>query len=132
MTFEDLVEDPYPFQDHMGFKMVDWRENFVRFELPIRPFMANRYGLPHGGIHASMLDTVMGFAGCYTGDPDNRRLGMTLSLNVNYLGRPDGDLLICEGFKTGGGARTFFARGEIKEPNGSVIATGTGVFRYRS
>ena len=71
-----LVEDPYPFQEHLGFYLVDWREDYARFELPIREFLGNRYGILHGGVHALMCDTVMGFAGCYTGDPENRKLGM--------------------------------------------------------
>ncbi|MCA0873535.1 PaaI family thioesterase [Seohaeicola saemankumensis] len=125
-------EAPYPLQAHLGFRQVDWQPDFARFELPLAEFLTNRYGIPHGGIYATMLDTVMGFCGCYTGDPEVKKLGMTLSMNVNFLSRPKGELLICDGFKTGGGNRTFFARGEIRDELGTEIATGTGVFRYRT
>ena len=30
-----LVEDPYPFQRHLGFYITDWREDYARFELPL-------------------------------------------------------------------------------------------------
>lgn len=127
-----LVEDPYAFQSLLGFRMTDWSEDYARFELPVTEALGNRYGIPHGGVYATLLDTVMGFAACYTGDPENRRLAMTLSLNVNYLAQPAGSLLIAEGRRTGGGRKSFFADALITDDIGIKVATGTGVFRYRS
>lgn len=133
MSLDDrLIEDDYEFQKLLGFKMVDWSEDYARFELPITPELGNRYGIPHGGVYATMIDTVMGFAACYTGDPDRRRLAMTLSLNVNYVAQPAGKVLIAEGRKTGGGRKSFFAEATITDDTGVKVATGTGVFRYRS
>ncbi|MWB76440.1 hotdog fold thioesterase [Pseudooceanicola sp. 216_PA32_1] len=126
-----LIEDPYPFQKHMGFYLADWREDYARFELPVEDFLTNRYGILHGGVMSVMADTVMGFAGCYTGDPDNRKLGMTLNLNVNYLGQIQGKLMIAEGFRTGGGRKSFFGEAKISDELGTRVATATGVFRYR-
>lgn len=127
----DIVEEPYPFQSHLGFAFAAWSADYCRLELPLTPALMNRYGIPHGGVHAAMLDSAMGFAGCYTGDKDAPRLAMTLSLNVNYLGQARGGTLIAEGRRTGGGRKTFFADGKITDEHGTVIATGTGVFRYR-
>ena len=93
-----LVEDPYPLQKHLGFYLTDWSEGFARFELPVKGFLMNRYGILHGGIHGVMADTVMGFCGCYTGDPENRELAMTLNLSVNYVGPLKGKLLIALGY----------------------------------
>src|SRR5690606_37903503 len=78
-----LIEASYPFQAHLGFEIAEWREDFCRLTLPLAPFLMNRHGIPHGGLHATLLDTAMGFATCYTGDPDRRQLVLTLSLNVN-------------------------------------------------
>lgn len=127
----ELVEEPYALQAHLGFVMTAWSENYARFELPLEPFLMNRYGIPHGGVHATLLDTVMGFCGCYTGDRANKRLVMTLSLNVNYIGQAQGTRLIAEGWKTGGGRKTFFADGIVKDDLGNKIASGSAVFRYR-
>ncbi len=127
-----LVEDPYPLQSHIGFKITAWQPDYARLELPLEPFLMNRYGIPHGGVHAMMLDTAMGFAGCYTGDRENPKLGMTLNLNVNFLGQAKGKLLIAEGWRTGGGRKTFFAEAKVTDDLGNTIATGTGVFRYRA
>jgi len=78
-----------------------------------------------------LLDTAMGYAGCYTGDPAQKRMAMTLSLTVNFISRPRGALLIASASKRGGGRRTFFADGEVHDETGELIATGSGSFRYR-
>lgn len=126
-----LREKAYAYSKHLGFEMVDWRDGYSKFELPLEPHIMNRHGSPHGGSHASLLDTVMGYAGCFTGDPDIRQMCWTLSLNVQYLSRPRGQTFIAEGFKTGGGKSTFFAEGTITDETGELIAKGTGTFRYR-
>lgn len=126
-----LREDPYALQRHLGFEITQWYQDFARVELPIAPHLGNRYGIPHGGIFATILDTAMGFCGCFTGDPDTKKLAMTLSLTVNYESQAKGKLLICEGRRTGGGAKTFFAEGVVMDELGTRIASGTGVFRIR-
>ena len=126
-----LVEDPYALQLLLGFAITGWAEDYARIELPLSDRLTNRQGLPHGGIHATLLDTAMGFAGCYTGDPERRQMALTLSLTVNYLGQARGGKLIAEGWRTGGGRSTYFAEGSISDSTGALIATATGVFRYR-
>ncbi|WP_102223208.1 PaaI family thioesterase [Acidimangrovimonas sediminis] len=126
-----LIEDAYALQSHLGFRITGWKPDWARFEQPLEPYLMNRYGIPHGGIYATLLDTVMGFAGCYTGDPENRLLGMTLTLNTSFLARPEGMRLIAEGRRIGGGRSTFFAESEIRDELGTLCARGTGAFRYR-
>ena len=127
-----LIEDSYPLQEHLGFQMTAWALDFARIEVPLTQTLMNRQGLPHGGVHATLLDSAMGFAGCYTGDPEKRQMALTLSLTVNYLAQASGNRLIADGWRTGGGRKTFFAEGKVCDENDTVIATATGVFRYRS
>lgn len=128
---QDLIEEPYPFQSTVGFDVAEWTDGLCRLELPLSEHLGNRYGILHGGVHATLLDTAMGFAVSYTGDPDVRQLVMTLSLNVNYLGVASGETIFATGRMTGGGRSTAFASGEITDENGNTIATATGVFRHR-
>jgi len=128
----DIIEPPYPFQTLLGFTMVEWTANEVEIHLPLRAELGNRYGIPHGGIHATLLDTVMGFSGCFTGDPDRKIRAMTLNLNTTYMSRPKGQVLIARGRKTGGGKRVFFAEAEITDETGELLAKGSGTFRYRA
>lgn len=126
-----LFEDPYPLQELLGFRMTGWAPDWAQFELPIGPHLSNRYGIPHGGVYTTLLDTVMGHAGCYTGDSARRQLAMTLSLTTQFLARPAGTRLIGEGRRTGGGRSTYFAEGTLRDDTGITVATGTAVFRYR-
>lgn len=126
-----LIETPSALQNHLGYEMTGWARDHARIELPLAPFLMNRQGLPHGGIHATLLDTAMGYAGCYTGDPRHPQMALTLSLTVNYLGQAQGTRLIAEARRTGGGKTTFFAEATVRDDTGALIATGTGVFRYR-
>jgi uncharacterized protein (TIGR00369 family) len=127
-----MREDPYEYQKLIGFEIVDWGPDTCTLHLPLATKHANRYGIPHGGVHATLLDTVMGFAGCYTGDPAHPQMAMTLALTVQYLSRPKTDLLIAVGRKTGGGRKTFFAEATVTDSGGEIVAKGTATFRYRS
>nr|WP_306418214.1 PaaI family thioesterase [Sagittula sp. MA-2] len=128
---DDIREGPYAFSALLGMEMADWRQDYARFELPLADKLMNRHGNPHGGVYASLLDTIMGYAGCWTGDRDRRQMCLKLNLNVQFISRPKGEMLIGEGFRTGGGKSTFFAEGVLKDETGEVVAKGTGVFRYR-
>jgi len=130
-TNSDMIEDPYEFQKLLGFEITDWAVDTCALRLPIGPHLSNRYGIPHGGVYASVLDTVMGFSGCFTGNPDHVRRAMTLTMNVNYLSRPKGKVLFAKGHRIGGGARTFFAEARLSDETGELIATASGSFRYR-
>lgn len=93
--------------------------------------MGNRHGIPHGGVHATMLDTAMGHAGCFREEGVLPLGALTLSLNVQYIGQVQGTRLIAEGWRTGGGKSTFFAEARLSDDTGMVLSRGTGVFRYR-
>ncbi len=129
---EGLIEPDYPLQARLGYRMLDWRAGYSRFELPLNEFLFNRYGIPHGGIYALLLDTVMGFSGSYTGSATEKRNAMTLSMTVQFLSRPRGTRLVAEGRRTGGGKTTFFAEGRIDDDTGELIATSSGTFRLRA
>jgi len=129
---DTLREPPYPFQARLGFTIDDWSDSYCRLSQPMLDHLGNRYGIPHGGVMATLLDTALGFAVCYTGNPNDKQLVMTLSLNVQYLSVARGKTLIAEGRKTGGGRSVAFAEGAVKDENDNIIATATAVFKYRS
>lgn len=126
-----LQEASYPMQALIGMEMIHWVEGISRFKLPLRDALMNRYGIPHGGLYAVLLDTVMGYAGSFTGDPDRKQMVMTLTLNTNFIARPMGQILIGEGRRIGGGKSTFFTEGTVTDELGTLVATGSATFRYR-
>lgn len=128
----DMFEPPSPLAQTLGFNMTAWDKDFARIEAPVTEHMMNRQGLPHGGVYAALLDTAMGFCGCFTGDKKVKQNALTLSMTVNYVSRAQGQVLIAEARVTGGGRATYFAQGIVHDELGHLIAQGTGVFKLRS
>lgn len=127
-----LLEEPSGLQTHLGFALTEWSRDFAKVELDFAPHLHNRQGLLHGGIHAVMLDTAMGYAGCYTGEKGKKQNALTLSMTVNYVGQLQGKRIIATARRTGGGRRTYFAEARVTDETGALAATATGVFRYRT
>lgn len=128
----ELREEPYPAQAHIGFELTGWAEDFARFEMDLADHHRNRHGNLHGAIYAALLDSAMGFAGAYTGDPDNKRHTMTLSMTTNFMAPAQGLRLVAEGRRIGGGRKTFFTEGRMWDGTGVLVATATGTFKVRS
>ncbi|TYO91242.1 PaaI family thioesterase [Oceanicella actignis] len=125
-------EPLYPFQRLLGFRIEAWSEGYARVALEVDPARhANRYGLPHGGVHAALIDTAAGFAGCWCPHPGRVRRAMTLSLTINYLGQLRGRRMIAEARQTGGGRKTFFAEVDLHDETGAPLAKGVATMRWR-
>lgn len=131
-----LMEPPagtFPFRDMIGYRMTELGVGHARFELELETRHMNGDGVPHGGLYAVLLDTALGFTGALAEAGAPRRPAVTLSLQVSFLAPPrGGKRLVVLGRKTGGGSRVYFAEGQVMEDGGAVLATGSGVFRYRS
>ncbi len=126
------LEAPYKLQEMLGFTLTEWARDIAVVEADFTDMLKNRQGLLHGGIHALLLDTAMGYAGCYTGVAGLQQNALTLSMTVNYIGQMQGARLIATGRRIGGGRKTYFAEAEVTDDAGATLATATGVFRYRS
>lgn len=126
------LEAPYELQNVLGYRLTEWARDHAKVEAEFSDILKNRQGLLHGGIHALMLDTAMGYAGCYTGQPGVQQNALTLSMTVNYIGQMQGTRLIATGRRIGGGRKTYFAEAEVTDDTGARLATASGVFRYRS
>ena len=84
----------------------------------------NPIGVVHGGLACVLLDTV---AGCAVHSTLPAGVGYTsLEIKVNYL-RPihGGIALIAHGWVTKPGRRAAFAEGDIRDPDGKVLATAS-------
>ncbi|MCL4675682.1 MAG: PaaI family thioesterase [Pararhodobacter sp.] len=117
------------FMAHIGARKTGYSQDYARFEIDIGPEHCNPFGIPHGGVYASILDTTMGSSGCWEGDPESFRPSVTLNLNVSFLAQPKGTHLICEARRVGGGKSIYFSEGEIRDDTGLVLARATGTFK---
>jgi len=121
-----------PFLELVDTELEEWRENFVRIRLRLKPHHLNRAGVVHGGVLATLLDHAGGFSGAYCTVPGNRRYGMTLSLTCNFVSQSKTGSLIATGQVERSGNKIFFARTKVETEDGVLVATGSSVHRYRS
>lgn len=109
----------------LGMRFDEVEHGRVVISLDTRPDFANPLGTVHGGIAATMLDSVMGCA-VHTTLPAG--VGYTtLELKVNYIrtARTDGRTLTAEGTVIHAGRRTATAEGKVIDEQGKLIAHGT-------
>lgn len=97
----------------------------MTISLETRPDFANPLGTVHGGIPATMLDSVMGSA-VHTTLPAG--VGYTtLELKVNYIRTvgTDGQRLTASGTVIHAGRSTATADGRVYDAEGKLVAHGT-------
>jgi uncharacterized protein (TIGR00369 family) len=93
--------------------------------LDTRPDFANPLGTVHGGIAATLLDSVMGCA-VHTTLPAGVSY-RTLEIKVNYIraASVNGQSLSAIGTIVHSGRRTATAEGKVLDEHGRLIAHGT-------
>lgn len=109
----------------LGMRFDEVEHGRVVVSLETRPDFANPMGAVHGGITATMLDSVMACA-VHTTLPAG--VGYTtLELKVNYIRtvRTDGRALTAEGTVIHAGRRTATAEGKVLDEQGKLVAHGT-------
>ena len=120
-----------PFLEMLGTKIEEWRDGYARISLVLRPEHLNRAGVVHGGLLATLLDHGGGVCGLYCAVPGHARYGMTLSLTCNFIAQTNTGVLTTIGRRTAGGRKIYFAQTEVLDANGTAIASGTSVHRFR-
>ncbi|WP_037300932.1 PaaI family thioesterase [Rubritepida flocculans] len=122
-----------PFHELLGIRVVLWEEGFARLLCTPGPMHANRSGIVHGGVMLALLDQANAFAGLHCPHPGRRRHAVTLDLDTRFTGQARlGVPLIAEGRLVTAGRNVFFARGEVRDEAGALIAFGASTHRYRS
>jgi uncharacterized protein (TIGR00369 family) len=131
------VSEPVPspetlvgFNALLGFRLTDWRPGFAQMDCAIDERHLNRAGILHGGVLATVLDAALGFTGVYNPEPGRRRRCVTLSMTIQYLCQAKGGTIRCTAEQKGGGKSVFMASGEVRGPDGTLLATAQGVYRY--
>jgi uncharacterized protein (TIGR00369 family) len=130
-AMKDALSPHSPFTDHLGFVLLEWREDFARIGLDLQPFHLNRNGIAHGGVILSLIDDAAAAAGNWCGVPGNVRLAVTVDLSVSFVGRAGGGRLIATGRVIGQGRSTFFARTDVHDEAGTLVGMGQSTHRRR-
>jgi uncharacterized protein (TIGR00369 family) len=120
-----------PYTDHLGFILLEWRDNLARIALDLQPFHLIRNGIAHGGVILSLIDDTAGAAGNWCSVPGNVRLSVTVDLTVSFVGRASAGRLIATGRVIGQGRSMFFVRTDVHDEAGALVGFGQSTHRRR-
>ena len=115
---------------YLGFRLIDWREGFAQIAVDLQDQHKNRQGGLHGGVTSSLIDAATGFCGVYEADTEKRRGNVTVSLNVNFVGRAKGTTLTCTAKLIRAGRRIYFASAEVHDEHDNLVASAEAVYAY--
>lgn len=124
--------DDNPFLRFLGTSLDEWRDGYVCVSLPLSDRHMNRAGTVHGGVLMTLLDHAGGYCGLFCTVPGNRRYAVTLSLTSNFVAQSNSGKLLTIGERVRAGSKVFFSKSEVRTDTGVVVATASGVYRYRS
>jgi uncharacterized protein (TIGR00369 family) len=114
-----------PIAELFGMRLVEVESGMVVFECEPDESAYNPIGTVHGGLVCTLADSV---TGCAVHTTLERGSGYTsIDITVNYL-RPvtmDSGILRATGTVTKPGRRVAFARAEIVDGSGKMVATAT-------
>ena len=133
MSTSDIPEQlQTPYLRHLGAQVIRFDADGCEIGLEVAAHHCNLQSFGHGGMLASLLDAVSGYAGLF-GSEGIRPASVTLSLNIQYHApAQQGETLLARGRVSGGGQRVFFTQADIIDSQGDTIAVASGVFRRPS
>ena len=122
-----------PYHAHLGIRVAEWREGYAKLVCDTAAHHANRSGIVHGGLMLSMVDQAAAFSGLFCALPGRVRRAVTLDLDCRFTGQaPIGARLVAEGRVVTAGRNIFFARTEVFDAAGTLVAFGASTHRYRA
>lgn len=128
-TIKALLEKS-AFVKHCGFVLESLEEGRCEISLALDSVHANAYGSIHGGVVASLADTVSGVAAWTLADRGERV--STVELKVNFIAgvSPTAGGLRAVGRVIHRGRSTAVVEADVNGADGRRIAKGLGTFFY--
>lgn len=101
-------------------------EHSCEISIPLNSLLTNSYGMLHGGLTSTILDTAMGVLANHI-TPDEFGV-VTNQLNVHFVAPGTGDFLRCRSEVIHQGKTILVISGEAFRSDGKKIAHATGSF----
>lgn len=114
-----------PFFSHVGLEIVHFEEGNILLKLPVTEQHLNANKTLHGGVHATMLDVILGI----TIRSITKTRCTTVNLNVNYFVPVTSGNVFAKARVLQQGYRIVTAEGEITDEQGNMLAKGIGTFK---
>jgi uncharacterized protein (TIGR00369 family) len=118
------------FPQFLGLEVEELRTDYARMRLAYRPEYRQPAGVWHGGVIASMIDTVV-VPAIGSGYEQPREL-FTIDMQLRYLAPIGEEDAIAEGWVVRRGRSIVFCDAEVRAASGAVAATATLVYKVSS
>lgn len=116
--------------EFLGFRPTEWKEGFVRLDMPVKPIHQNTLGYAHGGVIAGLLDVAGALSGNFGRTDD--MVSVTININTNYLSPVRGSRIVAEGELVRRTRSMFFAQMRLYDAdNKRLAATAMATYKPR-
>lgn len=121
----ELVEivNTSPFPEHMAMRLLSIELEKAVIELKTANYHLQAYGIVHGGVLATLIDTAT-FWSVYLRIPEDAGL-VNIDLKLNYLRPVENGLLTAEGRAIRSGNTICYAESNVLNANRDIVAHGT-------
>lgn len=113
-----------PFIEYLQLPPIEITDGAARLEFVVKEIHLRHGGVLHGGMYATVLDTVAGYTAYGVAPPDAELVTVALNLNLTATGKL-GDRLIVTANVAHAGRRTAVVQGDIRRADGKLLGTGT-------
>jgi uncharacterized protein (TIGR00369 family) len=121
-------QERIPFNRLCGFVVSRWDDTGVRMEVDDAEALSNGIGSMHGGVVATLVDTVANAAAITVGDFAAGTQVVTVSMTINYTGPARGHLVAdaaCDGPRRTLRSVTV----DVRDDHGAAVASGLVVVK---
>jgi len=127
MTLEDIKKEyeQCPLLKHLDVNIITFKEDNVKIKITVQPYMLNTNGSLHGGVYASLLDTILSM---HLRSVTLKRC-VTANLTINYTAPIKEGAVYAEASIISRGYRTAFVEGILRDETNKILSKGTGVFK---
>lgn len=108
---------------HIAFRLLEVSDGGCRIELDVAAPHFQPFGIVHGGVIATLLDTATFWAGFYTLPEDTGLVNVDLKLN--YLKAVTGGRLVAGGRCLRAGRQLSYTEASVHDGKGDLVAHGT-------
>ncbi len=120
-AFRDVLNNS-PIYQHMGMRVLEAGHGYSKLELDACSQLHSLYGMLHGGVPATIIDSACGIAVGSMLEPGE--MCVTVDLRINYISNLKEGVIYAEGRVLHKGRQTGVAEAEVKDESGNLIAVG--------
>jgi uncharacterized protein (TIGR00369 family) len=118
------------FPQLLGLQLEEVRLDYARMRLPYKPEFRQPAGVVHGGVIATLLDTVVvpAVGAAYEVQPQL----FTIDMQLRFLAPVVDEDMVAEGWVVRRGRQIVYLDAEVCTASGTVVATATLVYKVSS